>query len=408
MREAQAAARLNHRGIVTLYELRPDGVHAYLVSELVEGSTLRRAGARGRALGPRRGASSGRTSARRSPRPRAGRRPPGHQARERDLPDPNRTPALPAGVGGEADGLRDRAAGRHRALTRSGEVVGTLAYMAPEQAEGAEAGPAADVYALALTLYECWSGRNPVARSSPAATARAIGERAPPLGSRPDLPAGCATPSTLPRARPRERAGRLASCGAARRVAPELDDRDAVPRGREPRALAGRVPATVRHRSRVAASVALAAWGGYAGVALIARRSCCRFRCCSPPLAVAAPALAPVLGRLGLASLYPAVAPAATRRRARSGCGAWRGSRRSPRRRGDAGLGGRAAPRASTPRFAGRARVLLPLTSPRRSPWLRVGGRGDPRVASRHPRPPRSACLAALVWAAAVVAFDRA
>jgi serine/threonine protein kinase len=75
------------------------------------------------------------------------------------------------------------------ALTAPGDVVGTLAYMAPEQAEGRTAGPEADVYSLALTLYECWSGENPNRRPTPAATARAIGRRPRPLRRlRPDLP----------------------------------------------------------------------------------------------------------------------------------------------------------------------------------------------------------------------------
>jgi serine/threonine-protein kinase len=74
-------------------------------------------------------------------------------------------------------------------LTVTGEVVGTLAYMSPEQAEGSCAGPAADVYSLALTLYECWSGENPNRRATPAATARAIGTRPRSLRRlRPDLP----------------------------------------------------------------------------------------------------------------------------------------------------------------------------------------------------------------------------
>jgi hypothetical protein len=61
--------------------------------------------------------------------------------------------------------------------------------MSPEQAEGREAGPAADVYSLALTLYECWSGENPNRRATPAATARAIGSRPRSLRRlRPDLP----------------------------------------------------------------------------------------------------------------------------------------------------------------------------------------------------------------------------
>jgi eukaryotic-like serine/threonine-protein kinase len=40
LREAQAAARLNHPGIVTLYELGEGDGRAYLVSELVDGATL--------------------------------------------------------------------------------------------------------------------------------------------------------------------------------------------------------------------------------------------------------------------------------------------------------------------------------------------------------------------------------
>ena len=75
------------------------------------------------------------------------------------------------------------------ALTAPGDVVGTLAYMSPEQAEGQTAGPEADVYSLALTLYECWGGENPNRRATPAATARAIGGRPRPLRRlRPDLP----------------------------------------------------------------------------------------------------------------------------------------------------------------------------------------------------------------------------
>ena len=47
MREAQAVARLAHRNIATLYELSTDGERAFLVSELIEGETLRSLGRRG-------------------------------------------------------------------------------------------------------------------------------------------------------------------------------------------------------------------------------------------------------------------------------------------------------------------------------------------------------------------------
>ncbi len=68
-------------------------------------------------------------------------------------------------------------------------MLGTLAYMAPEQSEGHEAGPAADLYSLALLLYEALSGVNPVRGRTPAATARRIGAPVEPLERRRrDLP----------------------------------------------------------------------------------------------------------------------------------------------------------------------------------------------------------------------------
>ncbi len=75
------------------------------------------------------------------------------------------------------------------ALTRTGDVLGTLAYMAPEQSEGREVGEQADLYSLALVLYESLCGVNPVRGSTPAATARRIGREHEPLERRrPDLP----------------------------------------------------------------------------------------------------------------------------------------------------------------------------------------------------------------------------
>ena len=72
-----------------------------------------------------------------------------------------------------------------RTLTRTGDVLGTLGYMAPEQADGQRPGPAADVYSLALTLYEGFCGEHPRIGEGPAATARAIDEpvRAPGRGA---------------------------------------------------------------------------------------------------------------------------------------------------------------------------------------------------------------------------------
>src|SRR6185369_5171397 len=90
---------------------------------------------------------------------------------------------------------------------RTGDVVGTLAYMAPEQAEGREAGAEADLYALALVLYEALAGVNPVRGRGAASTARRVGARLPALGRlRRDLPLDlCGAIDRAVRPRPEDR-----------------------------------------------------------------------------------------------------------------------------------------------------------------------------------------------------------
>ena len=53
-------------------------------------------------------------------------------------------------------------------ITHRGTVLGTAAYMAPEQLEGGEVGPSTDIYALAAVLYEALAGRAPPARANAA------------------------------------------------------------------------------------------------------------------------------------------------------------------------------------------------------------------------------------------------
>ena len=67
-------------------------------------------------------------------------------------------------------------------LTRSGFVVGSPEYMAPEQASGSPVGPAADIYSVGIVLYECLSGRLPFDASTTAEVLRMhILKGAPPL-----------------------------------------------------------------------------------------------------------------------------------------------------------------------------------------------------------------------------------
>jgi serine/threonine protein kinase len=182
LREAQAAARLNHPGIVTLYEMGEEDGNALLVTELVDGSTLAQLNRDG-SLSDREIGEIGADLC--EALDHAHERAVVH----RDIKPQN---VLVTDGGEQSAKLMDFGVARladAAALTAPGDVVGTLAYMAPEQAEGRTAGPEADVYALGLMLYESWSGEHPTRRATPAATARAIGARLRPLRRlRPDLP----------------------------------------------------------------------------------------------------------------------------------------------------------------------------------------------------------------------------
>jgi len=186
-REARAAARLGHPGIVALYELSSDAERAYLVSEYVPGRTLAEL-IEGGAISDRDVARVGEAMC------DALTHAHGRGVVHRDVKPQNimvvAEPAAGAGFAKLADFGASRLASED-ALTRTGDVVGTLAYMAPEQAEGLEASGKADLYALAITLYEALAGWNPVRGQGLADTARRVGTPLPALGrTRPDLPNG--------------------------------------------------------------------------------------------------------------------------------------------------------------------------------------------------------------------------
>ncbi len=65
-------------------------------------------------------------------------------------------------------------------VTRSGMVMGTAHYIAPEQASGAEAGPSGDVYSLGIVGYECLAGHRPFRAESAVAVAMMQVRDAPP------------------------------------------------------------------------------------------------------------------------------------------------------------------------------------------------------------------------------------
>jgi hypothetical protein len=171
-REALAAARLAHPGIVSLYESGADEAAVYLVSELVRGETLDVLEAEG-ALSDRDVLEIGVVLCDALAHAHA------RGVVHRDVKPGNVIVPEAPEEGGAAAKLTDFGIARvvgDDALTRTGDVLGTLAYMAPEQAEGRSVSKRSDLYSLGLVLYEALAGVNPVRGATPAETARRIGE----------------------------------------------------------------------------------------------------------------------------------------------------------------------------------------------------------------------------------------
>jgi serine/threonine protein kinase len=417
-REALATARLAHPAIVALYEACAKDGAFYLISELVDGDTLARLIAE-EALADEEILEIG--SALTSALAHAHARGVIH----RDLkpqnvlvphpPDDAHTPRTLLAAAKLTDFGGASLVGED-ALTRTGDVIGTLAYMAPEQAEGRDVTPSSDLYSLALVLYEALSGVNPVRGATPAATVRRIGRPLPPLArARRDLPgeltraldrALAPAPGergtleelraqlerTLERGLSRSRWSRPTSARAA--AAPPLEPLPApaptLPRAIEQRRASRRrdaaepeigepdAPSPARRALRLprtiwlACAVAIVCWQAFAGrpgVALLLFAALA-------PLALLpaergdsrlgagwlASALAPVLGFAGLAGAFPAIAGQASRWRDRAGLGVlgyWWLTLAGPLLERDLWL---RAPAATPPRAAWEASLSLAAT----------------------------------------------
>jgi eukaryotic-like serine/threonine-protein kinase len=170
LREARAAARLNHPAAVTLYDVINEQGHAFIVMELISAPTLAQVVAE---QGPLEVARAARIGAQVAAALAAA-----HQAGivHRDV--------KPANVMVLGDGARLTDFGIARVkgdpkLTSTGLIVGSPAYMAPEQASGAAAGPEADLWSLGATLYFAVEGRPPFERDGQVAVLTAVVNDAP-------------------------------------------------------------------------------------------------------------------------------------------------------------------------------------------------------------------------------------
>jgi predicted Ser/Thr protein kinase/tetratricopeptide (TPR) repeat protein len=163
LEEARHLARLRHPHIVSIHEVGNDGHgEPYFTMDYVEGEPLTALLARGR-LAPSQALAILRPAA------EAVRHAHEKGIIHRDL-KPGNILIDPAGRAYVTDFGLARDMAQAAGLTRTGEVMGTPAYMAPEQARGQGdlIGEATDVHALGAILYEMLTGRPPYGRDAPA------------------------------------------------------------------------------------------------------------------------------------------------------------------------------------------------------------------------------------------------
>jgi len=180
--EAQAVAALNHPNILAIHDVGEQNGAPYLVSELLEGNTLREELQQGR-LGTRKAVeysvqmAQGLAAA--------------HEKNivHRDLKPENvfitkdgRVKILDFGLAKLAatSGPQESLATLTSAPTEPGKVLGTVGYMSPEQVRGGTIDTRTDIFSLGATLYEMVSGQQPFRRDTAAETMTAILKEEPP------------------------------------------------------------------------------------------------------------------------------------------------------------------------------------------------------------------------------------
>ncbi|CAL9300700.1 Serine_threonine-protein kinase PknD [Streptomyces sp. enrichment culture] len=166
--EARAAARISHTAVVTVHDVLEHDGRPWIVMELVEGRSLADAVKEEGRVEPREAARIGLWVL------RALRAAHTAGVLHRDV--------KPGNVLLGRDGrvlLTDFGIAQiegDTTITRTGEVVGSVDYLAPERVRGHDPGPSSDLWALGATLYTAVEGRSPFRRTTPLTTMQAVVE----------------------------------------------------------------------------------------------------------------------------------------------------------------------------------------------------------------------------------------
>lgn len=175
-KEARAAARITHPGVVTVHDVIEYDNRPWIVMQYVDGPSLADQAKESGEVEPREAARIGLHVL------GALRAAHGAGVLHRDVKPGNVLLARDGRVLLTDFGIA--AIEGDSTITRTGELVGSIDYLAPERVRGGDPGPASDLWSLGATLYTAVEGRSPFRRTSPISTMQAVVTEEPPVPER--------------------------------------------------------------------------------------------------------------------------------------------------------------------------------------------------------------------------------